>query len=145
VARFERKIIMGTRALIKIKDEGKTIVAIYRQMDGYPSGLGAEIKKLLNDGDTRVINGYQSDKLSPKYFNGMGCLAAYLIGGLKIFGYGEISRNPIGSVYIVPPNSLNEEYTYTISTKDDGEVYLKIEGDEKYNGKLRDFKPEETK
>ena len=31
---------MGTRSIIHVKDERKTITTIYRQYDGYPSGMG---------------------------------------------------------------------------------------------------------
>jgi len=82
---------MGTRAVIDIEDEdGKVLVTIYRQFDGYPLGLGADIKKIL--GNPRIVNGFSllKDK-TPEAFNGMGCLAAYLIGQLK---------TEIGNVYI---------------------------------------------
>lgn len=31
---------MGTRSIIHVKDGRKTIVTLYRQYDGYPSGMG---------------------------------------------------------------------------------------------------------
>ena len=41
---------MGTRTLVHIKDGKKTIATIYRQYDGYPSGMGEDIKRILNKG-----------------------------------------------------------------------------------------------
>lgn len=110
---------MGTRSLTHIKDDvwedetPKTVVTIYRQMDGYPSGLGQELAEFL-DGFT-VVNGFG---LNPpeKIANGMGCLAAQVVAHLK---------DGVGSVYLYPPDSedCGEEYVYTIyrpGTKNSG-------------------------
>lgn len=100
---------MGTRTLVHIKDGKKTIATIYRQYDGYPTGMGDDIKKILNEGMVSILNGYSSNDKAPRQFNGMGCLAAFLIGELK--------DKKIGNVYILPINSkdVGEDYTYTIS------------------------------
>jgi len=98
---------MGTRALIKILDDQNEVIAcIYSKWDGYPSGLGANILEILNDGKSKLVNGYNSHK-SPEYFNGMGCLSAYLISQLK---------EGIGSIYLFPPKSLDvgEDFIYNI-------------------------------
>lgn len=106
---------MGTRSLTHILDGGKTITTIYRQFDGYPSGMGAEIKKIL--GKTKLTNGYGGNQKLPTTANGMGCLAAYFIGKLK--------QGKIGNVYIYPARSTDcgEEYVYTIFDRD-GVVWL---------------------
>lgn len=98
---------MGTRALIHVKESDKnsqTIVTIYRQYDGYPEGLGEEIKAII--GDKALSNG-----ITDGCFNGMGCFAAWLVRELK---------TRIGNVYIMPPNTenVNEEYVYTIYARD---------------------------
>lgn len=74
---------MGTRSLLHIKDEGKTLVTLYRQYDGYPTGMGKDIKDALAKGKARLTNGYSGSDKNPEVFNGMGCLAAYLVVELK--------------------------------------------------------------
>lgn len=106
---------MGTRSLTHVKDEsGATLVTIYRQYDGYPTGMGADLLAILR-GRT-VVNGYgvESDSVS----NGMGCLAATIVKRLK---------DSTGNVYIYPPDSIDcgEEYVYTI-TLSHGVPYLGI-------------------
>lgn len=116
---------MGTRTLVHIKDGKKTIATIYRQYDGYPTGMGDDIKEILNDGKVNILNGF-GDQQVPRHFNGMGCLAAYLIGELK--------QKKIGNVYIMAPNTKDtgEDYTYTIS-EDLGILNLKVV-ENGYNG-----------
>lgn len=100
---------MGTRTLVHVKTEGAdsdTLVTIYGQFDGYPSGMGCDIKDLL--GNKEVVNGYDD---SLNQVNGMGCAAAMLIAELK---------KGCGGVYIRPVDCSNvgEEYTYTLWTQD---------------------------
>lgn len=74
---------MGTRCLTVIKEGDKSssdICVIYRQMDGYPSGHGEDIKRLI--GNIVVTNGYLGEDTTVA--NGMGCLAAQLVTGLKL-------------------------------------------------------------
>lgn len=114
---------MGTRAVINIKDDAKdsnTIVSIYTQFDGYPSGIGKDIKTI---GNMEIINGISGQK-SKTHANGMGCYAAQLISMLK-------SEVGIGTIYIVPVDQ-REEYNYTI-WNEDGVVYIECEY---YNGML---------
>jgi hypothetical protein len=139
---------MGTRSLTHIKDDGKMLVTIYRQMDGYPSGMGADIKKILNNGKSLIVNGYNLDQAAPQYFNGMGCLAAYLVGKLK--------KGKIGNIYLQPPRpSETEEYTYILSCdkmtneikrSEFGKVKIIVKsgGTTIYNGYLEDFNPKEV-
>ena len=91
---------MGTRATVTVFEDNKPLVTIYRQMDGYLTGLGQDIKDALNGGDVRIGNGYSTGDATPKAFNGMGCMAAYLIGKLK--------GSDIGSVYIQPAGELKK-------------------------------------
>jgi hypothetical protein len=109
---------MGTRTLVHIKDGKKTIATIYRQYDGYPSGIGEDIKKVLNNGEVSILNGYGGSSKIPAQFNGMGCLAAFLVGELK--------EKKIGNVYLMATNTKDcgEEFVYTLSDKN-GTVYLK--------------------
>ena len=117
---------MGTRALIHFKDEGKIFVTIYNQFDGGPSNLGQRIKSILGD---RTLKDF-----SALGFNGIGCAAALLIGGLK--------GDKWGNVYIVSPDSsdIGEQYVYTISL-DSVDLRLKIQDPTYiiYNGLLSNF------
>ena len=87
---------MGTRSLTyvyndKAQDAGAPLVCIYRQYDGYISGHGAELADFLNSG--KLVNGLGAS--DAKVFNGMGCLAAQLIGHLK--------GNEAGGIYLQSP------------------------------------------
>jgi hypothetical protein len=126
---------MGTRGLIHIKDGKKTIVTIYRQYDCYEEGIGQEIFDIL--AQSTIVNGYNARMQAPNQFNGVGCLAAYLIGVLK--------EQKIGNVYIMPPNCKDvwEEYTYTISLDNIGNLNLKVvdvyNKNTLYDGNLRAY------
>lgn len=124
---------MGTRSLLHIKDGRKTLVTLYRQFDGYPTGMGADIKKALSG--RGLVNGISGSRL--EVFNGVGCAAAFLIGKLK----GEEA----GNVYVYPVNAKDcwEDYTYTLSEKE-GVFWLTVQnpGTVIYNGTLDGFDPE---
>jgi hypothetical protein len=94
---------MGTRSLTHIKEEGRTIVTIYRQFDGYLSGMGADIANFCESGE--VVNGFW--RSNQKQFNGIGCFAAQFICSIK---------DGVGNVYIMEPNisDVGEEYVYTV-------------------------------
>ena len=87
---------------------GAEIVVLYRQMDGYPDGHGAELAAFL-EGKV-IVNGIGSD--TPEgAFNGMGCLAAQVVAHFK---------DGIGGFYLHPAGSrdIGEEYIYTVSEQD---------------------------
>ena len=105
---------MGTRSLTHVLDDvwepeqtPKTLVTIYRQMDGYPSGMGADLAGFLRG--RRIVNGISFDDPDPTS-NGMNELAAQLVTALK-------TDSPSGGIYLYPPDSVDcgEEYVYTIS------------------------------
>jgi hypothetical protein len=105
---------MGTRSLTRIfntyKDENKNkqvkvqLVNMYRQYDGYPSGMGADLSEFLNSG--KVVNGISSNE-QQRVFNGSGCLAAQMIAHFK---------EGAGGIYIEPISAKNcgQEYEYEI-------------------------------
>lgn len=110
---------MGTRALLHILNEDKkTLTTIYTHWDGQPSGFGKRIKKILNDGDVEVVDGLQDHRI-PQNFNGMGCLAAYLVGQLK--------GCQIGSVYMLKPNTkeAGQDYVYKLWCEN-SKLFIKI-------------------
>jgi hypothetical protein len=104
---------MGTRSLTHVietyKDnEGKQkknpLLTMYRQYDGYPSGMGTDLAEFLKSG--KLVNGISMAE-TEKVFNGAGCLAAQLVANFK---------EGAGGVYIHKPMNKNcgEEYVYEI-------------------------------
>lgn len=118
---------MGTRSLTRFIDAAKLeaggsqpLLAVYRQFDGYPTAMGADLKKLL--GKLKLVNGLG---VKAGVANGMGCLAAQAIKGLK---------DEAGGVYVYPanttPDDAGSEWVYTIYGSDaanDGAVMVRVE------------------
>ena len=108
---------MGTRALIHFHDgdaASPILATVYCQMDGYPSGLGDDIKRALigaNGQVRRVVNGYGD---ASNQINGMQNLAALVISRL----YGDRARDGCGGVYLKTPgkSDCGEEYVYFLSS-----------------------------
>lgn len=95
---------MGTRSLTFVYDEQqRSIINMYRQFDGYPSGHGAELAEFLNG--FQIVNGFGEAKT--KLANGMGCLAAQIIAHFKV---------GIGGFYLESVESIDcgQDYTYHI-------------------------------
>lgn len=103
---------MGTRSLTKIievyQDENKTskqvLTTMYRQMDGYMEGHGAELAEWL--AEFTVVNGLGLDE-PRKVANGADCLAAQMFAHFK---------DGPGGIYLYPPGARNcgENYIYYI-------------------------------
>ena len=107
---------MGTRSLTVFNDEGGTeICVLYRQMDGYPTGHGTDLKGFLDGFE--VVNGIGAD-LPEKCANGMGCLAAQVIAHFKQ-GIGNFYLHPAGT------RDCGEEYIYTVYH--DGGLRLRVQ------------------
>jgi hypothetical protein len=106
---------MGTRSLTHVIDNQRTILTLYRQMDGYPDGHGVELAHACN---VRVINGIGMGDTYATAANGMGCLAARIVRELK----GE----DIGHIYVEPPGASDcgEEYVYTVEADKDGQPII---------------------
>ena len=116
---------MGTRSLTHIQNEhGTTLVTIYRQFDGYPSGMGQDLKDFL--APITLVNGIGQHDRAGTHANGVGCLAAQLLKHLK---------EDIGGIYIKAPDSADcgEDYTYTVQVTDKKVIRLQVRG---YKGKL---------
>lgn len=111
---------MGTRSLTHFKDENnKTIVTIYRQFDGYPSGMGLDIAEFLDK--ITVVNGFGMKEEAGTHANGMGCLAAQFIKYIK---------DGIGNVYLYPPDIKDcwEEYTYRVKWDKEKGLLMNVNG-----------------
>ena len=107
---------MGTRSLTKVIEDGQTLVNMYRQFDGYPSGHGLELFKFLEN--MRVVNGISGDEKRP-VANGVGCLAAQLVAHFK--------KEP-GGIYLHPPGSTNcwQEYEYLIEVNETQAIQVTV-------------------
>lgn len=108
---------MGTRSNTYVVETwGKRddiLVNMYRQMDGYPSGMGKEIADFLIGIKMRngmTLNGEETTK----YANGTSCLAAQLVAHLKT---GE------GSIYLEVPNGIKTEHNYTYVIRGNTETH----------------------
>lgn len=84
---------MGTRAIIRVVQDDKVYVTIYRQFDGYPDVAGRQILDAI--GHRKIVNGMSGQQAS-SIANGAGCLAALLVAGLK--------EEP-GNIYLEPEAS----------------------------------------
>lgn len=120
---------MSTRSITVFRDGEENICAMYRQCDGYPEGIGMDFHNLLKGHS--LCNGISIGTDNSKRHNGMGCLAAYIIGKMK---------KEIGGVYMVSVEKSflkndsfkkgddsygGAEYGYIISDKG-GKINLKV-------------------
>ena len=116
---------MSTRAQVRFatREEGVSFnehpenveVQIYNHYDSYPEGLGLDLAKFMRD--FRVVNGLGSD-LPDKIANGMGCLAAQIVGLLK---------DGPGNIYLHKPQEKDwEDYEYFVWVKEHAELWISI-------------------
>lgn len=107
---------MGTRSITRFFEAGCDIpfMSIYRQMDGYPSGHGVDLAKLCN---RTLVNGFTPIMMAATHANGMGCLAASVIAGLK---------TGIGGIYICAPDesARGVDYIYNVRPGPDSHPIL---------------------
>jgi hypothetical protein len=97
---------MGTRSLTFVYDDlNKPVLNMYRQFDGYPSGHGRELAGFLDQFE-EITNGMTIGD-TRKIANGMGCLAAQLVGHFK---------TEAGGFYLYPVRSKDcgQEYEYHV-------------------------------
>lgn len=119
---------MGTRSITVFRevDEDNDVCAIYRQFDGYPKGMGNDLKEILKKHE--LVNGFSLGKHKKVQHNGVGCLAAYVIGLLKWDEWlgprpqdpaskprpandGKVNP-PIGNVYMTPVHKCMKDDTF---------------------------------
>lgn len=101
---------MGTRSLTFVYDEdGKKIVNMYRQYDGYPSGHGKDLAEFLEP--ITMVNGIGTIKAA--IANGPGCLAAQLVAHFK---------DGPGGIYLAPTTAVDcgQDYEYHVKPKGAG-------------------------
>ena len=117
---------MSTRSLTRVietwndektnKLKKQTLVCMYRQMDGYPSGMGSDLVEFLNSG--KIVNGISLAE-TERVFNGMGCLAAQMVAHFK---------DGAGDYYLYPTNvgKVWQEYEYEIIQHENEPIQLKV-------------------
>lgn len=100
---------MGTRSLTVMHDDadnydGEEIVVMYRQMDGYPSGHGQELRDFLSN--IVIVNGIGLSD-NRRIANGGSCLAAQIVAHFK---------DEVGGFYLYPAGTRDcgEEYIYHV-------------------------------
>ena len=109
---------MSTRSITVVKDESENkIIEMYRQSDGYPSGMGQDLIDFITP--FTVVNGLGID--NPQTIaNGMPCFAAQLVAHFK---------EGAGGIYLYSPTAdfknkkkyykeYGAEYYYEISEED---------------------------
>lgn len=115
---------MGTRSLTIIYNEdNKRLVTMYRHYDGYPAGHGVDLTQFLNG--MQLVNGLSRGQTG-KLANGMGCLAAQIIGHFK--------GGP-GGIYIVGSGNHNQDYTYHVYEKN---IRIMEDGKKLFDGSWED-------
>ena len=109
---------MGTRCLTFVYDENRrSLVNVYRQFDGYPTGHGAELAEFLR-GFAAVTNGIDMNE-TRRTANGMGCLAAQLVSHFK---------QSVGGVYIhsVEDIDCGQDYEYHVYLNSDKQIAVQV-------------------
>ena len=91
------------------------ICVMYRQMDGYVSGMGRDLVEFFQN--KIIVNGFGRNRQED--FNGTNCLAAALVAHFK---------DGIGNIYLHPANTrdIGEEYIYKITTSDNETIDIEV-------------------
>ena len=101
---------MSTRSVTIFMDGNEELCRIYRQSDGYPAGMGADLARLCDRRLTNGITHFGRDAASYDEANGMPELAALVLCALK-------NENPVGNIYMQKPNGdVGDwvEYVYVV-------------------------------
>lgn len=112
---------MGTRCLTVMYETpnfgGEEIAVLYRQMDGYPDGHGADLTDFLKE--FVVVNGIRLSE-NRKVANGGSCLSAQIVAHFKD-GAGGFYLHPAGT------RDAGEEYIYYVKPQDNGTIEVIVE------------------
>ncbi len=103
---------MGTRSTTKIYEDGKIILSLYKQYDGYVDGWGKDLKDFIKKGT--FVNGLSMDKKG-LFFNGIGDFALLLVKEFK---------EESGGLYATTETD-NQEFNYIIELIHNKEDYNK--------------------
>ena len=109
-------------------DQHTHLVSLYQHGDGYPGGLGEQLKQYIKN--SIVVNGYTPELLESwedkHIHNGVGCFACNLISHLKVrIGHLYIAtNNGTPAPYRVEPSyhsinrTYNEYFVYDITVSE---------------------------
>jgi hypothetical protein len=112
---------MGTRSTTLFTEtcerKSKNLLAIYRQMDGYPEGHGKDLANILNS--FTFVNGLPFGD-PRKLANGPGCAVAQILSELK---------DGPGGIYVIPCDKklYDNDYHYHINFKVEDTMQRKVE------------------
>jgi hypothetical protein len=116
---------MGTRSTVKFYQDGKNILSVYHQYDGYIEGVGKQIANLLEQ--YRVVNGIPLET-DEKIANGISELALF---------YVIDNKDGNGNIYATSEDD-SQEFNYEIRSTwgavDNDEIRVKVDND--YDGNI---------
>ena len=115
-------------------ETGRVLLAMYKHLDGYPTGIGDDLKRFLMD-MKRVNRPPQEGDDGEEEYSSMDMLA----GKLYFFFQAEYS-----DVYQHQPDAADQEWTYNIYPDGDGlrlEVKNSFTHNTYHNGTLDNFNP----
>lgn len=122
---------MGTRSITQIRENGKPLVTVYTQFDGYLSGVGAAIAKsfITENPDPANIKYW-------KPYNDAHNLAAVVFANIMAYSnieYSEAAGIVVKgyNVYIAPDNNIRyggPAYTYIIDVVGDNNITISVNG-----------------
>lgn len=125
---------MGTRSTLTFLQNGKTVLSLYCQFDGYLSGVGKDLCEFLKSG--KQVNGIPAFETG-RVFNGMGDLAAQFIASVK---------TAPGLWYCRAQEEGSEDYNYVVEGGWDGCmnpmpfcIVVTSHGEEIFAGSLAEF------
>ncbi len=122
-------VFMGTRATLTFHGHGEPIATLYVQCDGYWSGFGCDVAKILASRPIR--NGISGNG---PMFNGPNDLAVQVITELKA----EFPEP--GHYYLHAPDCDKEFYHYEVHANFETISFVAfIDSEEKFRGKPADF------
>ena len=102
---------MSTRAMVHFNQFGKTQAFIFRHYDGYPEGLGDDIKKFLKANKELT----HSDNRGNHRFDDSTILAArFVVWQAKEYAEGKLSYLDFTGLRIETEDSGDAEYIYTL-------------------------------
>jgi len=110
---------MGTRSTTKIYEDGKLLLALYKQWDGHTDSWGKELKDFIKS--KKFVNGYSTNEKHTS-FNGVGCFALQLVTKFKD-GVGDLyattEEDEQEYNYVLEFSISNEELTLNIKCLED--------------------------
>lgn len=119
---------MGTRSLTQLRMMPSGVsLCIFGQSDGYPTGHGRDLAKLL---DKTIVNGFAHGMTTKTHANTVQCLFLQAIAGLKgdrLGGYYASSITSNQSLTWQDADNSGAEYVYEVEFDDaKDEVHLRM-------------------